>query len=109
VVGQEELTTFVADALAFEPVQVATCRELGTLASSPDLLIVEFERSPPIDDLRALRERGWKGSLLAIGNVATDVQQTLGVGCVLAAKLTSRELKRVVRSMLAEAPRETPR
>ena len=115
VVGEEDLTTFVADALAFEPVQirVATRDEIATLLGSsgppPRILIVDFENAPPIDQLRQLRERGWRGTLFAIGNVAGDVEQSLAIDCVLASKLTSKELKRVVRSMLEVASRETPR
>jgi hypothetical protein len=109
VVAEDELTTFIIDALAFEPVRVASCSDLDALAKPPALLIVEFDRAPPIDGLRALRDRGWTGSLLAIGNVETEVRHTLGVDVVLATKLTSYELKRAVRSMLAAAPRETLR
>ena len=115
VVGEEDLTTFVADALAFEAVQirVATRDEVVKLLEAnqplPSLLIVDFEKSPPIDQLRMLRERGWRGPLFAIGNVSSELQHALSVSCVLASKLTSKELKRVVRSTLEAASRETLR
>jgi hypothetical protein len=109
VVGEDDLTTFVTDALAFEPVQIGVAPRDGIANVAADVLIVDFERAPPIDQLRALRERGWRGALFAIGNVAPEVQQSLGVSCVLSSKLTSKELKRVVRSTLEEAGPETPR
>ena len=105
VVGEEDLTTFVVDALAFEAVQlrVASRDEIARLLEAnrppPAILIVDFENAPPIGQLVLLRERGWRGSLFAIGNVDPEVQRALDVSCVLASKLTSKELKRVVRAM----------
>lgn len=100
VLGDPDLTSFVAEALAFEPLRVRRA-DAATDAATARVLVVDFDRAPPIDELRALRAAGWRGVVVAIGEVAPELRAALDVRFELRAALTSRELKRAVRSALA--------
>jgi hypothetical protein len=111
VLGDDELTTFIADALAFENVEL---RRAGSIDQVTDwiehdrdrwrMVIVDVDGTSAIDQLFQIRERGFRGELVAIGSVAPEIAMAMGVSCVLGSRLTSRELKRVVRAALGTRP-----
>jgi hypothetical protein len=100
----QDLATWLTDELALlsPSIEVKTLATLQTLAADPaELWIVELEALSNADDdqLRALVEQR-TAPVIAIGAPSPPLANA-PFACVLDAKLTSKQLKRAVRDVLA--------
>lgn len=101
-----DLTTWLTDELALlsPTIEVKMLSTLKTLATDPaELWIVELEALSAADDaqLRDLVEQR-NAPVIAIGTPSPPLADA-PFACVLDAKLTSKQLKRAVRDVLATA------
>lgn len=72
----------------------------------PQLLVVEAALLPceESETLGAIRQAGWPGMVIAIGEVSDDVERALSIDRVLSRRLGSEILRSAIRDVGAERP-----
>lgn len=67
-------------------------------AHRPQILFVDFDPLTAVDvmQLHAIRDRGWFGVIIAVGDVAADLRRSLNVERVLPANTTGAVLRETV-------------
>jgi histone H3/H4 len=92
----ERVTMEVVDALA----DVVTTLTLVP-PPWPQLLIIEVSAIPSaeVEFLRAIREAGWPGMVIAIGDASTAIQHSLGIDVVLDRSLEREALRKAIKDV----------
>jgi hypothetical protein len=64
----------------------------------PQILVVDFDALTATDvlELHAIRERGWFGSIIALGDVSADLRRSLAIEHVVALPLAGATLRRAI-------------
>jgi hypothetical protein len=72
----------------------------------PQIMVADLDAMTPADvlQLHAVRERGWFGAIIAIGNVADVLQTSLNIDRVLARPLGSEVLRKAVNRIGLDRP-----
>jgi hypothetical protein len=103
---EPELAQWIDDELVSEPLAVQIARTIVGVISAlvedppprPQILIADFDAMTAADllHLHKIRDRGWFGSLIALGGVPDELCNTLNIHQVLKGPFTSGELRRAV-------------
>ncbi len=100
------LRRWIEEELAGESLVVAVAHTAADIVRAlvetppprPGILVVDLDAMSPSDVLRVhtIRDRGWAGSMIAVGEVAAELRTTLNVEHVLARPLGSEVLRKLV-------------
>ncbi len=100
------LRRWIEEELAGEPLVVAVARTAADIVRvlvetpppRPGILVVDLDAMSPSDVLRVhmIRDRGWAGFVIALGDVAEELRTTLNVEHVLARPFGSEVLRTLV-------------
>jgi hypothetical protein len=76
------------------------------------ILVSDFDALSASDVLgmHAIRDRGWFGSIIALGNVSPELRASLSIEHVVARPLTTEQLRKIVKRVgLDQATRRIPK
>ena len=73
---------------------------------SPQFLIIEVSAisSTEVESLHAIRDAGWPGMIIAIGEASEAMQRSLGIDLVLDRNLGSEVLRTALKQLGSERP-----
>jgi hypothetical protein len=119
VPDDDDLARWIEDELAFEPVPMRLVRSIEDVvraltedsSQAPEALVGDFSAVDAGEEqrLRSIREHGWSGTVIAIGNISPGLREALRVDTVLDATLASADLRTALAPFGVTRPRRTGR
>lgn len=115
----DDLARWIEDELAFEPVPMRLVRSIEEVVRTlteqssqlPEALVGDFSAVDAGEEplLCSIRERGWSGTVIAIGSISPGLREALRVDSVLDATLASADLRTALSPFGVTRPRRTGR